>query len=146
MITVAQQFVDNPLLSAALDLAAKGIPVFPCNALNKRPHTVNGLNAATTDAEQIRRWWHKWPSAMIGVPTGAKSGAWVLDVDDPALFEAACRELGLQLPQTQRSETRKGYHLWWKWQPAHPIYNAQKNVKGWPFGSLPGAEVRGEGG
>ena len=75
-----------------------------------------------------------------------KSGAWVLDVDDPALFEAACKELDLQLPQTQRSETGKGYHLWWKWQPAHPVRNAQKSVKGWPFERLPGAEVRGEGG
>ena len=38
------------------------------------------FKAATTDASQIREWWHKWP-AMIGLPTGPASGIDVLDID-----------------------------------------------------------------
>ncbi len=72
------------LLQAALDYAARGIPVFPCapsgqNA--KRPLVKNGFKDATTDAGQIRAWWAKWPDAMIGMPTGQTSGMWVLDID-----------------------------------------------------------------
>jgi hypothetical protein len=29
----------------------------------------------------IERWWKRWPSANLGVPTGKKSAVVVLDVD-----------------------------------------------------------------
>lgn len=32
-------------------------------------------------ADQIRRWWRRWPQANVGVVTGAVSGLVVLDVD-----------------------------------------------------------------
>src|SRR6185312_6959012 len=39
----------SPWLLAALDLAARGIPVSPCYAANKRPITENGFKDASTD-------------------------------------------------------------------------------------------------
>jgi P4 family phage/plasmid primase-like protien len=134
---------DLSVLDAALLLASQGTPVFPCRADNKRPHTEHGFKDATRDPEQIRAWWRRWPNAMLAAPTGPLMGAWVLDIDDPGLFEGACE---IALPSTRRSNTGKGYHLFFAWDDAAPIYNAQQSVKGWPFPNLPGAEVRGEGG
>lgn len=84
-------------LSAALAYAVAGWYVFPlhtpngnglcdcrkeCSSPGKHPRTMNGLNGASNDPEQIRQWWSMWPHANIGVATGAKSGFIVLDIDD----------------------------------------------------------------
>lgn len=72
------------MIAAALDLARKGIAIFPCKNMpadkeqNKAPHTANGFKDATTDVAAIERWWHRWPNALIGVPTGRFV---VVDVD-----------------------------------------------------------------
>lgn len=73
----------NIILDHALKLASTGKPVFPCRPDNKSPFVKGGFKAATTDADQIRAWWEKWPAAMIGMPTGLASGIWVLDIDAP---------------------------------------------------------------
>jgi Bifunctional DNA primase/polymerase, N-terminal len=70
----------SAMLDAALDYAADGIPVFPCGA-NKKPLTKHGFKDASTDRVQITRWWTTWPGAMIGMPTGPKTGVVVLDLD-----------------------------------------------------------------
>jgi putative DNA primase/helicase len=80
---------------------------------------------------------------MVACPTGPEVDAWVLDIDDPVAFEAACT---VTLPATRKSVTGKGYHLWFRWDAAAPMRNAQRSARGWPFPKLPGAEVRGEGG
>src|SRR2546430_2601035 len=60
------------------------MPVFPTNALNKKPLTPNGFKDATTDEARIRDWWGRWPNAMVAAPTGSASGMWVTDLDlDP---------------------------------------------------------------
>ena len=71
---------NDAVLSAALAYAAKGWPVFPCG-MDKKPLTKNGFYNATTDPEQIRNWWAKYPNAAIGVPTGRTSGILVIDLD-----------------------------------------------------------------
>ena len=47
----------------------------------KHPLTPNGLKDATTNPEQIRNWWTRWPYANIGIVTGKVSGIVVVDVD-----------------------------------------------------------------
>ncbi len=134
----------NELLEKALFYAGKGLSVFPCNARDKTPLTPKGFHDATVSVDIIRAWWANWPDAMIGMPTGEKTRFWVLDIDDPEAFEAACT---IPLPPTRRVDTGKGYHLYFKYDPAKPVRNAQKHPKrGWPFPTLPGAETRGDGG
>lgn len=84
------------LAQAASWYARNGIPVFPLNGIaagicscgtnacgnaGKHPRTAHGFKDATTDQNQIDRWWRQWPGANIGVPTGAATGYLVLDVD-----------------------------------------------------------------
>lgn len=117
-----------PMLAAALAYAAEGVPVFPCKP-DKKPYTDHGFHDASTDPEIIRRWWAKWPDAMIGMPTGAASGRDVLDVDMDELQgkdgEAALAALVAKrgpLPDTQEVLTpRGGRHVHFLADPARPI-------------------------
>ena len=78
---------DTNMLTAALEYAAKGLPVFPCwntpddEDKHKSPMTPHGFKDATTDPVKIKRWWQKSPNALIGLPTGDISGIAVLDLD-----------------------------------------------------------------
>lgn len=65
-------------LTDALNTARRFGCVFPCRE-NKRPYTEHGFREASSDPTQIRRWWAKWPNALLGVPTGHTFD--VLDVD-----------------------------------------------------------------
>jgi len=69
------------LAAAARSLAVAGVPVFPCEPDGKRPLTRRGFLDATSDREQVAAWWSRTPDANIGLPTGAPSGAVVVDVD-----------------------------------------------------------------
>jgi hypothetical protein len=136
------------MLDAALDYAHKGIPVFPCDPRTKRPLTPNGFKDATVDEKQIRLWWGKqYPSAMIGMPTGAASDKVVLDGDvDPGKGIDGPQELAQlvaknsPLPKTPTSVTpRTGMHYFFA-RPESPVI---KNSKG-KLGR--GLDIRGEGG
>lgn len=84
------------MIRAALAYAAAGFPVFPCNptsdkaAGSKAPLVPResskgakdgGHWLASTDARQVERWWLRWPSALIGFPTGARTRSVVVDLD-----------------------------------------------------------------
>jgi hypothetical protein len=125
-------------LAAALELAEENIPVFPCRG--KTPLTTHGFKDATTDTDQISRWWRKWPTANIGVPTGAASGHVAIDADtykpeyDPAALDA------LDLPPTQQHSTPQGgvQYIWL--HDGEPIPNDNSGKLG------PAIDFRGDGG
>jgi putative DNA primase/helicase len=141
------------MLDAALAFAARGWPVFPCHANDKRPLVGEsspdagdaGLYRATCDVDTITAWWKKWPQAMIGVPTGAPIGAFVIDIDPKdggtvdqvlASIEAA---IGEPLPDCPRVQTpRGGLHLYLA-MPAGVEIGNRANV-------IPHVDVRGTGG
>jgi Bifunctional DNA primase/polymerase, N-terminal len=125
----------NPLLEAALGYAARGIPVYPvhwpgpgpggarlacscprglaCERAAKHPLLRHGVREATTDANRIGRWWHRWPQANLGLATGICFDA--LDIDGPAGL-AALRQLqeaaGLRLPGPLVATGGGGWHHW----------------------------------
>jgi putative DNA primase/helicase len=136
--------------AAVLDYAQRQWPVFPCHwhgECRKRPLVVYGLHAATRDEAQIRQWWQRWPSALIGVPTGKASGFVVLDIDvkDPRSYGYdTLAELGFAiLPVTRMVHTSSdGLHL--HFDPGgHEIRNTA-GKKGRGIGR--GLDWRGEGG
>src|SRR5271166_6427978 len=68
-------------LRQALTYAARGWPVFPCQAGQKIPATAHGHLDATTDPEQITGWFSRNPRWNLAIATGAP-GPDVLDIDD----------------------------------------------------------------
>jgi hypothetical protein len=91
---------------AALKLARKGLPVFPC-AANKRPLTPAGFKDATTDGACVHGWWSQWPDALIGVETGVK----FVVIDADLQHEDAQQWLEdnrHRLPLTRTHSTRSG--------------------------------------
>ena len=83
---MSQQAQPNPptVFEAALDYARCGIPIFPCNPIDKQPLTPHGFKDATRDETQILAWWQQYPNAMVSAPMGPASGLWAIDLDvDP---------------------------------------------------------------
>ena len=80
----------------ALEYARRGWYVFPCRErpgepylqeggemitpTTKQPYVSKGLYDSSIDEKQIRAWWGKWQTALIGVNAG-KSGLFVVDID-----------------------------------------------------------------
>jgi len=59
------QELMNQLMQAALRYAELGYRVLPC--AGKVPLTARGYHEASNDAATIRRWWMRWPEALIGI-------------------------------------------------------------------------------
>lgn len=72
---------DKPLDYAARAYASMGWPVLPLVAREKRPANRDGLTGASTDLNQIDRWWKQWPNANVALRTGDMFD--VLDLDGP---------------------------------------------------------------
>src|SRR5262249_51630909 len=132
---------------AALDYAARGWSVFPCEwreLQRKKPLTDNGYKDASTDPQVIRRWWGRCPSALIGTPTG--HGFVVLDIDVKRGQDgrATLAALGFaELPPTPTARTGSGgWHLYFA-EPVRPLHSTQ-GARGRGIG--PGLDWRGTGG
>lgn len=81
-VSTMQRVAAEPTLAgAAIHYANLGIPVFPCVPGGKQPLTPNGFLDATSSARVVHQWWQRTPDANIGLPTGARSGILVVDID-----------------------------------------------------------------
>ncbi len=72
--------MTEAILRRALAYASRGWPVFPCQPGQKVPATLHGFHDATTDGQQITRWFGRHPDCNLAVATG-EPGPDVLDVD-----------------------------------------------------------------
>lgn len=117
-------------------MAERGPPVFPVREGAKFPPLVEGWpDKATTDPEQIRSWWARWPNANIGVHCKDHI---VIDVDvkngKPGLQSLKALDLDLNT-LTVRTPTG-GLH----------VYYSGPNVKN-SVGALgPGLDIRSDHG
>lgn len=123
----------------ALTYASRGVPVFPCRP-NKSPWTKNGFKDASTDHERVRTMFQDRPNALIGMPTGEASGAFVLDIDKRLGCDgfATLAQLGIALPQAPMVITPSGgIHVYFRHIPG--LKNSAGKIG-------PGIDTRGEGG
>jgi hypothetical protein len=90
----------------------------------------------------LRGWWRTWPTANIGVATGARSGLFVLDVDPDkggdATLGMLLSEHGM-LPPTVEAITGSGGHHYLFAHPGRHTPNSSQKLG-------PGLDVRGDGG
>lgn len=136
----------SKFLKNAMRFAKRGIPVFPIAENGKNPLTKNGFKDATVDLRQIKRYWKQFPNANIGVPTGGVTGFVVVDldvksgIDGVKNFEALCRKIGVDMPDTYTVETPSGgLHFYLRTKHAGKIKNSAGDL-------APGIDVRGQGG
>src|SRR5438128_1415150 len=54
-------------LAAALIYGKYGLTIFPILELTKDEPLVRWGTKATSDLDQIRKWWTRWPNAGIGL-------------------------------------------------------------------------------
>ena len=120
----------------------------------KAPLTKHGVKDATTDEEQIRKWWAKWPDAAVGIAAG-HGRIVVIDADldeerRPAgamEVQALFRSLGVKL-DTAEQRTPSGGRQYLFWLPEHLSLEDVKNAVGkgrpgrpaWP--EMPHCDVR----
>lgn len=130
------------MAGAALDYAAKGWRVFPLLPGEKTPCFKEWQHKATSDAEQVRRWWERWRGANIGLATGPLV-AIDLDVkpevDGRETWEAIKAEAGIDDGGAWVNLTPRGGH--------HLIFEANGATVRSSAGQLgEGVDVRGVGG
>src|SRR4051812_38037711 len=119
----------------ALDWANRGWQVFPVKAGTKVPHIKEWQNAATSNHDQIRAWWGRWPDANIGGKCGDQ---WlVVDVDVKEGKQGAEAYEALQIdhapfPPTRRHSTPSGgWHLVYR-IPSNWAATKMSNLPGYP--------------
>lgn len=112
----------NEILAAALEYELMGFSVIPCNPSmeedkGKKPFVKWELyQKQKASQDEIKKWWTKWPDAMIGIVTGEISGLFVVDCDSPAAKE----KIEEILPETFECpicQTPRGWHYYFKWAP-----------------------------
>lgn len=101
--------------------------MFPVRA-DKVPLVENGVLAATTNPDQLREWWTRWPMANIALDC-AGAGMMVLDLDpghDPKALDAAVDGL----PETGLSQRtpRGGLHLFYALAPGDVVPPSQSKI------------------
>lgn len=145
------------MLDFALHYAAAGLPVVPLHGINKRgtctcgksncstpgkhPRTKHGLKEATTDEEQIRKWWSekRWPNASIG---GVGGKFICLDIDAKSDGFNSLEELiadNAPLPDTAVVQTgeyggERGLHYWFR-MPEDEMVSSRAGIR-------PGVDIR----
>ena len=129
--------VERNLLEAATEYGAQGIAIMPCVEGGKKPalpRTGKEHAVASTDIDQIRRWWTENPRYNIGIPCTANRLA-VIDIDGDAGTEWI-RDNQLPMPATWTAITGNGFHYYYRWPGGRRIKTRRVAAK---------LEIRGAG-
>ncbi|MDQ3729635.1 MAG: bifunctional DNA primase/polymerase [Actinomycetota bacterium] len=107
-----------------------------CESPAKHPRTRRGVNDATANEAQVKRWWTSWPDSNIGIAAG--DGLTVLDIDPRHGGDAALESLQAAyepLPETHCVATGGGGR--------HFYFRSPTDVRSRVL--APGVEVKGTG-
>lgn len=126
----------------ALEIAAAGIPVFPC-ASNKMPaigkkEGGRGFLDATCDPGAVESFFGRANAQLIGVPTGQRWGVDALDLDYRHGGKDWEGAHSARLPETRIHQTQSGGR--------HYLFRHAPGVRNSASKIAPGVDVRGEGG
>jgi hypothetical protein len=142
--------LPNDPAEAALELARRGLKVFPCDPITKAPLTAHGFKDASNIERIVAGRFRSHPGAAIGLPMGQTNGLIVVDIEsvdghgvDGEAEVEALDALGFRLAgRAVRVRTWSGgLHLYYRCPLSlRPSFKfmPQRNV-------APGVEVRGDG-
>jgi hypothetical protein len=117
-----------------------GFSVIPLAPNSKRPalESWTEFQQRHPTLDEVTQWWQNGSNCGIAVVCGKVSGIVVLDIDDEEKFGVALKTIGEKLPDTPITQTRKGWHLYFRY-PANRIVRRHDRLSDW------GAELRGDG-
>ncbi len=98
-------------LNAAIDYAEMGFRVFPCLPDSKEPATAHGCLDATSDVEQIERWWARNPDYNVAIAT---DGWLIVDVDPDGKAWLPTVNTDDLMRGSMASTPRGGSHYWFR--------------------------------
>lgn len=122
-------------LAAAVSYAELGYRVFPCVPGGKEPATAHGCLDATTDVEQIERWWQSMPGANVAIST---DGFLVVDVDTAGKGWVATVDRNDLLAGSMAVTPSGGSHHWFR-QNGTDLHNTTSKLAN-------GVDTRANGG
>jgi len=109
--------MNQNLLKAALWYQQNGFSVIPVRN-NKKPFVKwEKYQTEKADKGQIQAWWKKWPTANIGIVTGAISGIMVIDADSQGGIDAVNEFLSDSLALPISNTPKGGQHFYFKHRP-----------------------------
>ena len=117
-----------------------GLSVIPLMHSSKRPALDSWVEfqQRRPTLTEIETWWQNGTDKGIAIVCGKVSNLIVLDIDDPDKFGIALEALGETLPDTPIVQTRKGWHVYFKY-PQNRVVRRHNRLADW------GAELRGDG-
>lgn len=112
-----------------------------CERVGKHPHSAHGSAAPITDLTNAELYWYRHPRCNVGVATGAVSGIVVMDIDPRHGGSDSIdriKELHGPPSVTPTSITGGGGQ--------HRVYSHPGGEVRNSIGSMPGIDIRGDGG
>ncbi len=126
--------------SAALAYARRGWAVFPLQGKRPFPGT-HGHRDATIDLRQIRRWWHQWPHANVGIACSSQQGPIVIDIDGTTGAQQLSQ---IQIPVTREASSGSAHKRHLYFDPLHDGTSISRLIR--PLGKDVALDVLGDGG
>jgi hypothetical protein len=133
------------MIRAGLSYAGLGWRVLPVEPGGKRPLLERWPERATTNPDQLKRWFGRSPDANLAIATGPKSGIFVLDIDGPegerSLVELERRHSPLPelYPMQWTGGGRGGWQAFFRYPEGREIGNSAGRLG-------PKLDTRGTGG
>jgi putative DNA primase/helicase len=114
-----------------------------CKEAGKHPRIANWTDSGTSDHDEVKAWFEKWPHTNVGFVTGQTSQIVVVDIDaDKGGFEslANLESLHGKLPRTLSVITGGGgRHFYYQYPPGTVIANSASKLG-------TGIDIRANGG
>lgn len=115
-----------------------------CTSIGKHPIISGGFKNATTDINQIVKWWKAYPDANIGIPTGHLNNLVVIDIDPKNGGNKSLEKLKKLVPELTQTLTHRtgsdGRHFLFSYP------DGIEKIKSAPLKGFEGIDVKADGG
>ena len=116
----------------------QGFSFFPLRKRSKKPiFEWGGWQNRRPSPEEVKTWQDQKMLNQVAVVCGSISGIIVLDVDNPAIFDAWLASQKHPMPPSPTVKTGKGWHIYFR-HPGGKIKNSTRQI--------PGADIKADGG